>query len=104
MCVFGVAERNIECWLSTDRRQLASCLECSPEEIPTEDPSGFVQRRFALSDPANAQNRVRDFVADAGLKAWINDSESFAMFYDDVRDLAARCNCKLPNERDIASP
>ena len=104
LCVYGVAERNIECWLAADRVALADELGCAPEEIPTEDPSGFVKRRFGLGERDHgrdeAKQRVKRFVAGAPLKSWIGNSKSFEDFYDDVRALAAGRRCHVPNERE----
>jgi broad specificity phosphatase PhoE len=104
MSVFGVAERNIECWLSADRTALAKELKCEPEQIPTDDPSGFVKRRFGLGErdvaKEDAKKQIQAFVAAAPLKAWIENSESFRDFYDDARRLAAQRTCQMPNERD----
>ncbi len=104
MCVFGVAERNIECWLAVNRDALAKALNCTPEEIPTDDPSGFVKRRFDLGARGaareDAKGRVTQFVAQAPVKSWIEGSESFKSFYQDVRSLAARTKCSLPNEME----
>ncbi|MCX7425048.1 MAG: hypothetical protein NTW96_05395 [Planctomycetia bacterium] len=93
MSVFGVAERNIECWLAADRGALATELGCRPEEIPTEDPSDFVKRRFRLGERdegrVDAKNRIQAFVAAAApLRTWIEGSESFQSFCEDVMDLA----------------
>jgi len=102
MCVFGVAERNIECWLAIDREALAKELQCDSKDIPTDDPSGFIKRRFGLGqrDPARgvAKERVAQFVAHAPLKSWIGKSESFEDFYQEARSLGAGINCDMPNE------
>lgn len=102
LALFGVADRNIECWLAIDRGALAHELGCTPEEIPTGDPSEFVKRRFGLTvrDPEKqrAKKRVRDFVADAPLRNWIQNSDSFGDFYRGTRRLAAQNDCFLPNE------
>jgi hypothetical protein len=104
LCVFGVADRNIECWLASDRGQMARYLTCAVEDIPTEDPSGFLQGKFGASERdemrREAKERVRDFVAVVNMKPWINNSESFADFYDESRRLATQRNCAIPNERD----
>lgn len=104
LTLFGVADRNIECWLATDRGALAGALGCRPEDIPTDDPSGFVKRRFGLSGrtPKEAgMKRVSDYVAGASLKPWIDGSPSFQSFYDDARALAQRAECpSFPNERE----
>ncbi len=104
LCVFGVAERNIECWLSIDRQQLAAQFACGPDEIPANDPSAFVKRRFGMGERDEqrhaAKERVRDFVATADLKAWIGRSDSFADFYEEARRLAVQVSCDMANERD----
>ncbi len=104
LLVFGVAERNIECWLAIDRKALADELECQPDDIPRlpDDPAGFVKRRFGLTrrDAARetAVNRIADFVARVGMKPWIDDSQSFKDFYQQARDLATSRKCLVPNE------
>ena len=101
LTLFGVADRNIECWLAIDRAALAHELKCGVEEIPADDPSGFVKRRFRLSGrdrTQDAQERVRDFVARASLRPWIEGSDSFNDFYGDARRLAIQIGCPFPNE------
>ncbi len=100
--VYGMADRNIECWLAVNRVALAKELNCTPEEIPRDDPSGFVKKKFGLGERDNARedakNRVAQFVAQAPVKSWIEGSESFRSFYGEARSLAARTACEMPNE------
>jgi len=102
MCVFGVAERNIECWLAVNRHELATELDCNAKDIPADDPSGFVKKRFGMgqrgADRETAKRRVVEFVAHAPLRSWIEGSESFDDFYKNARALAARRRCDMPNE------
>ena len=104
MCVFGVAERNIECWLAIDRGALAKELQCDSSDIPNDDPSGFVKKRFDLGQRdaarAEAKDRVSRFVKAAPMKSWIEGSRSFEEFYEDIRRLAVQRKCNLPNERE----
>ncbi len=106
LCVFGVAERNIECWLAIDRDALAQELGCPPQDIPHDDPSGFVDRGFGLRlrDFARqeAKDRLSRFVAQAPVKSWIEGSVSFEDFYRDARALAARIRCEMPNELEAS--
>lgn len=101
---FGVADRNIECWLSIDREGLATELGCKPDEIPEADPSGFVKGRFGLGERdvrrEEAKRRVEDFVARVPMKSWIENSDSFKDFYERVRDLSFQNKCALPNEME----
>ena len=102
LTLFGVADRNIECWLAIDQNALARELACPVEEIPSDDPSRFVERRFGLThrdEKQAAKARVRDYVAQASLRSWIG-SDSFRDFYDDARRLAIQNGCSIPNEQN----
>ena len=101
LTLFGVADRNIECWLAIDRPALANVLECGFDDIPEGDPSGFVKRRFGLTDRdrmREGRERVRDFVVETSLRTWIEGSDSFGDFYDAARSLASQNECPFPNE------
>ena len=103
MTAFGVAERNIECWLAIDRRALANMLKCQPDEIPDgDDPSGCVKRRLGIEQRDEvrelAKSRITEFVAGVDMKPWINNSRSFKDFYEDACRLALGRKCKIPNE------
>ncbi len=105
MSVYGVAERNIECWLAINRRALANELGCQPDDIPSDNPSGFVKRKFGISNRGQlrdeAKSQIKEFVASVDMKPWINDSRSFKSFYEDIRGLAQRkTQCSIPNELD----
>ena len=99
LTLFGVADRNIECWLAADKPALAGELGCNVREIPLGDPSHFVKRQFGLGIRVqDGQERIRDYVARESLRSWIQGSRSFEDFYGDVRRFAERIGCTLPNE------
>lgn len=102
LTVFGVADRNVECCLAIDRHALAKEIGCSPDEIPVDDPSGFVKRRFGLgerdADRDAAKRRVQDFVAHVSIRHWIQNSDSFEDFFRDARRLSQQYGCSIPNE------
>ncbi len=105
LTLLGVANRNIECWLAINREALARELKCQEADIPTDNPSksNFIKRRFGLTDRDTRQNakaRIRDYVAKAPLRTWIRNSDSFADFYENARDLATQNECSIPNERE----
>ena len=102
LTLFGVADRNVECWLAADPGALAAELGCRAEEIPKDDPSTFVKQRFGFTGRDRreaAKEQVREYVARAPLKSWIGASDSFADFHDDARRLARQTGCAVPNER-----
>lgn len=101
LTLFGVADRNIECWLAIDRVALACELKCSVEDIPSDNPSRFVKRNFGLTDrdkKQGAKARVRDYVARTSLRSWLAESDSFQDFYDEARRLAVQNKCSIPDE------
>lgn len=101
LTVYGVADRNAECWLAIDRAALAEAIDCPAEDIPDGDPSDFIKRGFGLSDRDRREDgkaRVSAFVAQAPLKSWIEGSESFEAFYLDARRFALQAECAFPNE------
>jgi hypothetical protein len=103
LTVFGVADRNIECWLALDTEELSRALACEPAEIPRDDPSGFVKRGFGLTDrdrKADGIRRISEFVRTCGMRRWLSEP-SFEAFYESARDFSQRSGCKLPNERDL---
>lgn len=103
LTLFGVSDRNIECWLAIDRGALAREFACPVEDIPSDNPSGFVKRRFGLTnrdEKKAAKARVQDYVARVSLRSWIAGSDSFRKFYDDARRLARQNKCSIRNERE----
>lgn len=101
LTLFGVADRNIECWLAIDRGALARELQCQVNDIPKDNPSDFIKQRFGLTDrdtKQNAKARICDYVAQASLREWIEGSDSFEDFYKEARRWANQNGCALPNE------
>ena len=102
--VFGVANRNIECWLSIDRSALAAQLGCKAEDIPTDNPSGFVKRKFGVGSRGTerqvGKKRIEKFVSNVPFHNWINKCRSFKHFWDQIYTLSKQANCSIPNERE----
>ena len=102
--IYGVAQRNIECWLCLDRDALARRLNCEPQELDVPDPSRVVKRRFGfVRDPfenEQAEHLVSDFVSDSAYHTLTNRSSSFKHFWNQVREKAALANCQLSGSLD----
>ncbi len=103
MTVYGVAERNIECWLAIDRDSLAKELDCSTNEIPKDDPSDFIKSKFRVTESGlidkGESERIRNFVAAADFRTWIKRSESFKDFWKQIYDKGKDHNDCIPNEQ-----
>lgn len=102
--IFGVPERNIECWIACDRRGLATFLQCSETDIPNDNPKSFVGRSFNLTERDDTRrrgcSRLRDYVRKANLDIWLRKSTSFADFWDQIYQLGKQHNNCIPNERN----
>lgn len=100
LTVFGVANRNIECWLSLDREALAKELDCKPNDIHSDNPSGFVKKRFGVSSRGSSgMNRIQRFVKNSNLHNWLHD-KSFEHFWDQIFQRSKLEGCNIPNERE----
>lgn len=102
--VFGVANRNIECWLSIDRSALAAELGCKAEDIPTDNPSGFVKRKFGVGSRGTerqaGKERIEKFVSEVSFYNWLQNCKSFEHFWDQIYTLSKQSDCTIPNERE----
>ncbi len=102
-CIFGVADRNIECWLSINQDTLARFLGCQSSELSSPDPSGIVQKLFGFTnrDLTDDQNdeMVSGFLRDAPIQHWRRNSKSFEHFWDQVYELSKRAGCQIDHFR-----
>ena len=98
--VFGVANRNIECWLALDRNALAEELGCKPNDFPSDNPSGFVKKRFGVSSRGpQGMERIQRFVVSSDFSNWLHD-KSFKHFWEQIFQLSKHETCDIPNIRE----
>lgn len=96
--VYGVANRNIECWLTIDPDY---CLE----RFGTSPPKGLTERNdYFITSIGRARDFKKDeiaaFVSEAPIKTWCDNDKSFEQFYVDLKSMAKRKNCrKFRDER-----
>lgn len=100
MTVYGVADRNIECWLAADRDYLAQRLGISPEELEVDDPKGIIERRLGISSYDKREEKIAAIVLPAPFRNWLKRSPSFESFYEDARALSKQIDSPIPNERE----
>lgn len=96
----GVADRNIECWIAADADYLAGKIGVRSEDLQVADPKGVFERALGITTFDKKEAKIAAIVKDAPLRNWLSQSESFADFYDDARDLSQRQGCSIPNERE----
>lgn len=95
--IYGVAERNIECWIRLDRNDLAKELHCNVDKLNADDPSDFVKNAFGFGsgDNITAEERIANFVKNANLRIWRDNSRSFSNFVDQIREKARQEDCNI---------
>jgi hypothetical protein len=98
MTLYGVADRNIECWLATDRDYLAQRLGVSPKVLDTPDPKGTVEQALGITSYDRKEEEIASIVCDAPLRNWLKRSPSFEVFYEDARVLSKQEGYPIPNE------
>ena len=99
LTVYGVADRNVECWLAADREYLSGRLNLDPSQLNIPDPKDVIERALGISGFFKAEE-IASLVAEGPLRNWIVRSKSFADFYDDSRALSLQLNSPIPNERE----
>lgn len=100
MTVYGVADRNIECWLATDRDYLAQQLAISQNELDVDDPKGILERAMGITSYDRKEEEIATLVLNAPLRNWLKNSASFDAFYEEARALSKQQNHTIPNERE----
>jgi hypothetical protein len=98
--LYGVADRNIECWLAADRDYLARRLGISPGPLKASDPKGVFEHTLGITSYDRKEEEIAAIVCDAPLWSWLKLSPSFESFYEDAWLLSKRQRYVIPNERE----
>jgi hypothetical protein len=100
--IFGVCDRNAECWLAADPGQLAAHVGGNAADFTGADPSPAVKRAFGLVgfDKTQHEPQVAHYVKSGPIDRWLNN-RSFAHFYDQVRQRSKEIQC--PNMENLRS-
>ena len=100
--VYGVAHRNVECWIAADPEYCAARLPATnADELRGADPKDALNKARRQWG-ADADERLAEIVRGAPIRRWLKESESFEKFYEDCRDLSRSpaLGCTIPNERE----
>lgn len=98
--LYGVAGRNVECWLAADRDYLAGRLNVSPEALDAPDPKGIIEQALGITSYDRKEDEIASIVRDAPVRNWLDRSPSFEAFYEDARVLSKQEEYPIPNERE----
>jgi len=94
--VFGVCDRNVECWISADPEWLGLKTGRPPAEFRTEDPKAAVAAAFGIRPGDRKEKELAELVAEAPLRGWLH-SKSFADFYEKLRQQSKKHGCNMEN-------
>jgi len=97
--LYGVADRNVECWMASDRNYLARRLGVPPQVLDVSDPKGIFERALGITSYERKEEEVASIVCNAPLRDWLKHSPSFETFYEDARALSRQEGYPIPNER-----
>jgi len=100
MTLYGVADRNVECWLAADQDYLAQRLSVSPKVLDIPDPKGIVEQVLGITSYDRKEEEIASIVCDAPLRNWLKRSPSFEAFYEDAWLLSKQKGYPIPNERE----
>ena len=100
--VYGMADRNIECWLCADARYIAERTERAAEDFAVADPKGAFESAMHISRDDRRETEIAELVREAGanvLRRWLEKNRSFEDFYDQLRAVSRQRGCVIENLR-----
>ncbi len=101
--VYGMADRNIECWLCADPHYIAEKTGRAAEDFLVDDPKGAFESAMQISRDDKREAQIAELVreADVGvLRRWLVKSRSFEDFYDQLWTVSKQRECEIENLRD----
>lgn len=97
--ILGIADRNIESWLTCDSEWLSGVRNIDPAEFDCEDPKTPFTKAMGITRDDRKEEEIADLVCEAPLKKWLRN-DSFKKFYDQARDIGQRLKCGIENIKD----
>jgi len=99
LTVFGVCDRNIECWLCGDADWIARETGHQASEFRVSDPKGAFAKAMRLTGFDRKEAEISLLVQRAPLKNWLSN-RSFDEFYGRVWIKSKEIGCKIENLRE----
>ena len=101
--VYGMADRNIECWLCADPQYIAQETGRAAEDFAVDDPKGAFASALQVSRDDKRESEITQLVCNAPaevLQRWLRNSRSFEDFYDQLLTVSRQRECDLENLRE----
>lgn len=97
--IFGVCDRNVECWLTADADYASVQTGRPAEDYRVDDPKTVFENAMGITSLDRKEARIADFTRGAPLRAWLNN-RSFEDFYGQLRQKSKERNCQIENLRE----
>ena len=96
LVVFGVCDRNVECWLCADADWIAGQTQRQAHEFRVADPKGPFERAMGITGFDRKEEGIVLLVGQAPLKNWLSNP-SFSQFYEELRAKSQQMGCAVEN-------
>lgn len=100
--VYGMADRNIECWLCADPQYMAKKTDRKAEDFADDDPKRAFEAAMHVSRDDKRESQIAQLVREAPavvLQQWLQNSRSFEDFYDQLWAISKQRECGIENLR-----
>ena len=101
--VYGMADRNIECWLCADAQYIAEKTHRAVAGFNVDDPKGAFESAMGVSRDDKRESEIAQLVRDAHahvLQRWLRKSKSFKDFYGQLVAVSKLRECVIENLRE----
>ena len=101
--VYGMADRNIECWLCADSHYIAEKTGREAADFAVADPKGAFESAMYISRDDKREPEITQLVREAPadvLQQWMRKSGSFEDFYDQLLAVSRQRECAIDNLRE----
>jgi len=101
LAVFGVCDRNIECWLCADADWIAQQTDGAPDAFRAGDPKAAFESAMGITGHDKKEDDIAALVKHAPLHRWLAN-RSWEDFYDKLRQESRQRSCTIENLRESA--
>jgi len=94
--IFGVCDRNVECWLCADADWIAKKTGHQPNEFRVTDPKKAFEKALHITGFDRKEEEIAMLVQRAPLRNWLSN-RSFREFYERIWSKSKEKGCKIEN-------
>lgn len=99
LTIFGVCDRNVECWLCTDADWIEKETGHRADEFRVPDPKIPFEEAVGITRLDKKEDKITAMVQGAPLRNWLSNL-SFREFYERVWSKSRERGCRIENLRE----